>query len=403
MRVLFVQKMAGIAGAETYYLKLLPVLRNFGVEPSFLVVEASVDSGRNDPFVEELAASGVRVERLTSNRAASWTLLRRIARFVESGRFDLVQSNLIHADVWLAAIKRVFLPKMKLVSLKHGYSEGYQLQHGFDPEHLRLDRFSVLTRLAATQADRVVAISHGLAKLLSDGGLVPASKLSVIPYGFSFEDAISAIPPGGARTGNPQIVTVGRLVPVKQHGLLIRTLPGLAKRFPQVKLVIIGSGPEEERLRGIAEELGVSEYIEWTGFVRNIHDYLRDSDLFVFPSRAEGFGAVTLEAWYNQLPVIAFDVPAQNEIITDGVDGFLVEPFVAERLEKCIFRLLDNPELRRKVGSTGRVTYETRYTVDAMVGNTVDLYSSVVEDPENEREGSCNTSRPLSETSPKTG
>lgn len=378
MRVLFVQKMAGIAGAETYYLKLLPVLRNFGVEPCFLVVEADADSKRNDRFAEEFAASGVGVERLRSNRAASWSLLRRIARFVESGRFDLVQSNLIHADVWLAAIKRIFLPGMKLVSVKHGYSEGYQLRHGFDPAHLRLDRFSMLTRLAATQADRVVAISHGLARLLSDGGLVPASKLSVIPYGFSFEDAISAITPGGARTGNPQIVTVGRLVPVKQHELLIRTLPGLAKRFPQVKLVIIGSGPEEGRLRRIAEELGVSGHIEWTGFVRNIHDYLRDSDLFVFPSRAEGFGAVTLEAWYNHLPVIAFDVPAQNEIIRDGFDGFLVKPFDTDRLGQCILRLLDDPELRRRLGRNGRASYEERYTVDVMVRNTVELYQSML-------------------------
>jgi glycosyltransferase involved in cell wall biosynthesis len=378
MRVLFVQKMAGIAGAETYYLKLLPVLRNFGVEPSFLVVEARADSGRNDPFVDELAAAGVRVDRLSSGRAASWTLLRQIARFVTSGGFDLVQSNLVHADVWLAAVKRLFLPDMKLVSTKHGYSDVYQSKHGFDPGHIHFDARAVLTRLAASQADRVVAISNGLAKLLRDSRLVPPEKLAVIPYGFSFADAIHELQPGAARKGDPQLITVGRLVAVKQHDLLIRSVPTLVGQFPNARLVIVGSGPEEARLKALAAELGVARYIVWTGFVRNIHDYLRDSDLFVFPSKAEGFGAVTLEALYNELPVIAFDVPAQNEIITPNVDGFLVKPFDTALLQDRILALLRDPELRRRVGRNGRATYESRYTVEAMVTNTLELYRDVL-------------------------
>lgn len=377
MRVLFVQKMAGIGGSETYYLKLLPHLRKYGVEATFLVVEA--DPTPNETFVEELRAIGINVERLRVRTAISWKLLRQIALIVEKGRFDVVQSNLIHADVWLAAIKKLFLPRLKVISTKHGYSEQYQVRHGLDPRHLRWDRFSLLTFLAAKEADRIVTISDGLATLLSDGGLAPARKISVIPYGFSFQDAISQAPPGGLRSGNPQIITVGRLVPVKQHGLLIQSMPAIAARFPGMKLVIVGSGPEERKLRALADELGVARNIIWTGFVRNIHDYLRDSDLFVFPSRGEGFGAVTLEAWYNELPVIAFDVPAQNEIITNAIDGFLVKPFAIAQLVESIEQLLEDPELARRMGRSGRATYEARYTLDVMVRNTVDLFRSVAE------------------------
>jgi glycosyltransferase involved in cell wall biosynthesis len=381
MRILFVQKMAGIAGSENYYLKLLPVLHQFGVDPAFLVIEAGADQRLNDPFVDELEAAGVSVSRLCGPTLTGLGLVREIAGIVQRGSFDLVQSNLLHADVWLAATKRLFLQRMKLVSTKHGFSDSYQSLHGFDPAHLRPGPRTILTRLAAAQADRIVAISNGLAKLFTDGGLIAPDKVSVVPYGFSFADAISEVPSGGVRSGDPQIITVGRLVSVKQHDLLIRAFPTVVKRFPNAKLVIIGGGPEETRLKALAQELGLSSHIVWTGFVRNVHDYLRDSDLFVFPSRAEGFGAVTLEAWFNGLPVIAFDVPAQNEIITHGVDGLLVEPFETNEIAASMIRLIENPLLRRQLGMAGRATYEARYTLEDMVMSTIGIYRSVVGQP----------------------
>jgi glycosyltransferase involved in cell wall biosynthesis len=378
MRVLFTQKMAGIAGSETYYLKLLPALRTYDVHPTFLVVEEHSARHLNDAFVETLRAADIQVERRISRGPISWRLLREICAIVKNGCFDLVQSNLIHADVWMAAVKRLFVPHMKLISTKHGYSEHYQLQHGFDPTYLRWDLFSALTRVAGIQADKVVAISRGLGHLLTSSGLIRNDKLCVIPYGFSFDDAVSKLPPGTARFGRPQIITVGRLVPVKQHSLLLSVLPRLVEHFPNLKLIVVGDGPEEPALRALADELGITQNVLWTGFVSNVHDYLRDSDVFVFPSRAEGFGAVTLEAWYNRLPIIAFDVPAQNEIINNSVDGFLIDPFDTESLHAHILTLLEDDDLRHEIAREGRRSYEERYTLDVMVRNTVDLYRSVL-------------------------
>lgn len=377
MRVLFVQKMAGIAGSETYYLQLLPVLRQHGVEPTFLVVEEPASAARNDVFERELEKAGVTVARMPTGKWGSPALLWRIHRFIASGRFDLVQSNLLHADLWLALVKKLFTPRLKLILLRHGYSDSYQARYGFDPGHVGLDRFALVTRFAAAEADSVVAISNGLGALLTESGLVPRDKLRVIPYGFRFDQAVSELPPGGARHGSPQLVMVGRLVAVKQHALVLRTLPALAERFPGLKLVIVGSGPEEAALRRLAEELGVAERIVWTGFVRNIHDYLRDSDVMVFASRAEGFGAVTLEAWFNRIPVVAFDVAAQNEIITHRRNGLLVPPFDVTALGEALGELLGDEALRRRLGEDGRATFDSDYTLDVMARRTVALYREV--------------------------
>ena len=380
MRLLLTQKMAGVAGAETYYLNLLPALVERGIEASFLIIEKAADRHLNDGFAKQLETAGVPVIRLEFRRSLSWRLIKDIAAIVRAGGYDVVQSNLIHADLWLAATKRLFLPKMTLVSTKHSYAPDYQLQHGLDPKFVGTDKFSIATRLAATQADRLVAISHGLGAFLGSSRLVDPAKIRVIPYGFSFDKVERRLPPGEARFGPLQIISVARLVPVKQHDLLLRAFSAVLPSYPGLKLVLAGGGPEEAKLKGLAQALGVAEAIVWTGFVDNPHDYIRDSDLFVLTSAAEGFGAVILEAWYNGLPVICFDVPAPNEIVTHGSDGFLVEPSDHAQLAKRIDELLGNPELRQKMGQCGRASWEAGYTLDGMVSKTIANYESAIQD-----------------------
>jgi glycosyltransferase involved in cell wall biosynthesis len=232
--------------------------------------------------------------------------------------------------------------------------------------------------LAAKQADRVVAISAGLANLFGASGMVDPRKLVVIPYGFTFLGVKSLLSAGQARFGTPQLVTVGRLVVVKQHDLLLRAFAALLPVHPTAKLVIVGGGPEDARLKALAKSLGLEASLVWTGYVTNPHDYLWDSDLFVLASAAEGFGAVVLEAWHNGLPVVTFDVPALNEIISDGVDGFLVPPFDEEVLKARMSKLLSDPALANQIGERGRETYRNRFTIDAMTSATLNLYREVV-------------------------
>jgi glycosyltransferase involved in cell wall biosynthesis len=370
--------MAGVAGSERYYLNLLPALVERGAEPAFLIVERVGDRPLNDAFADELHRAGVRVIRREYRAQISWTLIQRLAKVVRQGRYDIVQSNLLHADVWLAIAKRFLVPGMRLVSAKHGYAEDYQLRSGLDPAFVRTDRYALATRLAATQADRVIAISRGLADFHARAGLVDRNKIEIIPYGFTFANAISKLPSGRARSSTPQMISVGRLVPYKQHDILIRSVADLVPAHPGLKLVVVGAGPEEGRLKRLAESLGISDVVIWTGYVTNAHDYLRDSDVFVLPSASEGFGAVILEAWHNGLPVVAFDVPAPNEIITHGEDGFLVEPYDEVQLKQRISELLEDQNLRTKMGERGRHTYQHRYTIEAMTAETLAVYEDVL-------------------------
>jgi glycosyltransferase involved in cell wall biosynthesis len=259
------------------------------------------------------------------------------------------------------------------VSVKHGYSESFQTQHGLNPELVRKDVTSILTRWAARQAERVVCISSALQTFLTRSGLVPADKAVTIPYGFDFSGVPSLEPRGSLRFGNPQIVVPGRVVPVKQHHLLIEVLPALMTEFPTMSVVMVGGGPLLNSLRARTVALRLGDRVRWEGFRPNMHDYLRDSDLVVIPSAAEGFGLVVLEAWYQGKPVVAFDVPALNEIVESGVDGELVPPFDQGSLVETLRRLLSSAALRQVQGDAGQRKQVERYGLRAMTTATVEV------------------------------
>lgn len=377
MKVLVVQKMAGVAGSETYYLNLLPRLVEAGVNVHFLCVQHPANAPKNELFKRRLSGAGVCIYTIDSRFNLSPTLLLGIRRIIAAEGFDVVQTNLIHADVWLAFIKAFIMPEIRLISVKHGYSEVFQIRHGLDPKHVKTDLFSVLTRWANSKADRIISISAGLQNLLTGSGLAEPEKCMVIPYGFSPENVGSDLPPGETRLGTPQLLIVARLVEYKQHHLVFEILPDLVARFPGIKLLLLGTGPREAELKVLAKSLGIQDNVVFVGFKTNVHDYLRDSDVMILPSVVEGFGLVILEALCNRKPVVAFDVPAMNEILKHGSTGLLAPPFEKAALRAAILRLLDDPALAKRIGEQGYAAFRSRYSIEVMTERTLSVYTAL--------------------------
>jgi len=374
MKILFVQKMAGISGSEKYYLNLLPILKRRDVDVHFLVVEHPNNMLKNKMFVELLKKDDIPVHIIESRWPISPSIIWEMYRLIQKESFDIVQTNLIHADVWGASVKKFFKPDIKLISVKHGYDEKYQQQYGFDSRYLKKDLFFHLTKWSAGYMDEVVSISQGLQDLLVEGGMVPAQKASIIPYGFDFDEIEEQTKPCELRYGDPQIIIAGRLVPVKQHHLVLEIMPQLIRKFSGIQLVIVGAGSIEDELKQTSLDLEIEDHVRWEGFRSNMHDYIRDSDLMVLPSSAEGFGLVVLEAWQHSKPVIAFDVPAPNEIIVDGEGGRLVEPFAVQLLYQAIDETLSDRERLQNMGRRGYKILKEKYSLDIMCNKILCIY-----------------------------
>jgi glycosyltransferase involved in cell wall biosynthesis len=165
-----------------------------------------------------------------------------------------------------------------------------------------------------------------------------------------------------------QIITVGRLHSSKGHDLLIRAIKTLVDAGRNVKLTVIGAGPERQYLESLVGELGLSNLVEFAGSVSEdrIIEYMKQSDIFVLASHAEPLGVVYMEAMAMEVPTIGTNAGGVPEIITDGRDGLLVSPGDEQSLAQAISRLMENSDLRAQLARCGRATVAERF--DSRIG-----------------------------------
>ncbi len=174
--------------------------------------------------------------------------------------------------------------------------------------------------------------------------------------------------------GKQVILTVGRLDERKGHDMVMRAVRLLAERLPQLVYMIVGKGREEQRLKGLTEDLGIGERIIFTGFVTDeaLPDYYRLCDVFVLPNREtedneqmrgdyEGFGVVFLEASACGKPVIAGKSGGSGEAVVDGVTGLLVDPKSEREIAHAIERILTDDEFAGRLGTDGRRRTEKEF------------------------------------------
>lgn len=174
--------------------------------------------------------------------------------------------------------------------------------------------------------------------------------------------------------GRPVIVCVSRLMPRKGQDALIRALSAVRVAVPDAALLLVGGGPIENRLRGLAESLGLGEQVVITGSVPwpELPLYYRAGDVFAMPCRTrrrgmdvEGLGIVYLEASASGLPVVAGDSGGAPDAVREGETGFVVDGRDQRALADRLIRLLQNPDLRATMGASGRRWVEADWRWDA--------------------------------------
>jgi glycosyltransferase involved in cell wall biosynthesis len=163
------------------------------------------------------------------------------------------------------------------------------------------------------------------------------------------------LPPSGpeaARGPRRRVVTLGRLSKVKGHDMLIDAFAAVAGAFPDWDLAIVGEGPERKSLERAIRTRGLKDRVQLPGATEQVGDCLRAADLFVLPSRAEGFPNALAEAMACGLPVVSFDCHSgPSELIRDGVDGLLVPPADVTGLARAMARLMGSAPERAALGA----------------------------------------------------
>lgn len=181
------------------------------------------------------------------------------------------------------------------------------------------------------------------------------------------------------RDGVSLVVTAGRLEPMKEFELLIRAMVKVRQRVDGARLQILGSRQEghdayADELLALRDRLGLTDAVEFTGFVPRPEDYWRRATLHVQPSHAEGNSLAVMEAMASGIPVVVTSTTGNADVVEHGRSGLIVPPKNEAALADAISTLLVDPARTAELGAEARRVARELYSVDSVVARLVDLY-----------------------------
>lgn len=366
-RVLWLTKGLGLGGAERLLVSTATYLDRDRVRPDVAYVLP-----RKDALVPQLREAGITVRCLgESGTASGW--VGALRSLIREGDYDLIHT---HAPVPAVAARAV---TPRCVPMIH-------------TEHNVWPRYRIPTRWANAASigrnELVIAVSNGVAESIRAPlplRLMHLPEVAVLIHGI--DPAQVRIGPEaratargrlGIRHGDRVIGTVGNLTPKKDHATMIRAFARLAGDLDGVHLVIIGSGPLENDIRGLVKHYALHGRVHMLGMRSDVPELLPALDVFCMSSLHEGLSIALVEALAAGVPAVATNVGGIPEAIRHDREGLLVPAGDPGALAEALRRVLVDVELRSRLAETA-VERAADFSIEGAVRATEDIYDRVLQ------------------------
>ena len=223
------------------------------------------------------------------------------------------------------------------------------------------------------QAVNVVVPSQYLQSIVTQWGIAP-KKIKVV-YSALYPLTVNSTRDVLRKQLNypyPTLVTAARLVPWKGQQALIKVLKNVQKRYPDISLVIIGEGEQRRALESQVAKSGLSEHVRFTGRISKdaLGAAIRAADVFVLNTAYEGLSHQLIEVMDLGVPIVTTKSGGNPELITNGVNGYLIDFNDTAQLEEAITRVLSHPESRERMTQSARLRskdFQKEHVVEEMV------------------------------------
>ncbi|MGZ4898091.1 MAG: glycosyltransferase family 4 protein [Candidatus Angelobacter sp.] len=367
VKVLQLISSGGYYGAENMLLNLCASQEKAGCQNSLLLfynVHAP-----NVEFYERARRRGLSVRMVHCQGRADWRAVRQIEEYVQEDGIDLLHTHGYKADLYgYVAARRSRKP---VVATCHNWVGGTAA----------LGIYNHLDRMALKRFNALAAVSDAVAQRLLDSG-VPARKIKTIANGIDVEPFERAQPLPPPTFDRDKVVgMVARLDLQKGFEYLLRAVRELCGVFRELKVVIVGEGPDRKAIEDKIRQYGLQSTVILAGKQSDMPGVYAVMDIFVLPSLNEGLPMTILEAMAASKPVIATKVGAIPTLIRNGETGLLVEARDTDGLRKAIARLLSDPDLCRRMGAEGHDWVSRNYTSEAMALKYRQMYEEVLGRP----------------------
>ena len=233
-----------------------------------------------------------------------------------------------------------------------------------------------VSRFVYRAATRVICVSEKVRERIL--AVAPQARTEVVYNGVDTERFRP--PDKGRESQDMTILSVGNLIPIKGHELLIRAFAELQPEFPDASLEIIGDGPELTRLIALAGQLKISQRVRWMGrrARAEVAGRMRNCTIFALPSTFEALGCVYLEAMASAKPAIGCRHQGIDEVIEHGANGWLIRPNDLQDLTEALRTLLGSQTLREEIGAAARETILRNFTLDHQAQELRRIYEDCV-------------------------
>ncbi|MBU1102180.1 glycosyltransferase family 4 protein [Patescibacteria group bacterium] len=271
-----------------------------------------------------------------------FSIFRLAEKFSAGQAFDVIS---VQDHYYLALIALIISKKFNL---------GLELQvHGFE-------KFGGLRKLVAkyvlSRAGAVRAVSQRLKAGLIKDFKVEEEKITVVPIytELRIKNKESII----KNESKFIFLTVGRLVPIKNIALQIEAMAKIVRKYEAAELWVVGEGPEKQNLQKLSSNLRIGDSVKFWGRQEDPEKFYVQADVFLLTSNYEGWGLAVIEAAGYGLPIVMTDVGCAREIIRENERGIIIPINDRKNLEQAMFNLLENKELRKRLGLGARLALE---------------------------------------------
>ena len=298
--------------------------------------------------------------------------VRRCSAYLRENNIDLVHTHDFYTNVFGMAAARLAGVSARVASKR-------------ETAGMRTPPQDVIEKMAFGRAHAIVVNSKAVAQMLCDRG-VPREKIETIYNGLNIdqfnvgadrkklEERYSVSAKGNV------ITSVANLRhEVKNIPMLLRAAKGVLSDLPDTRFVVAGEGSLRAELEGQAVRLGIAANVHFIGRCDDIAALLAASDLCVLTSTTEGFSNSILEYMAARKPVVVTDVGGAAEAVENEVNGYLLNSNDDQSLADRLIELLNDPALAKKMGDAGRAVVEKRFSAEAQLKNTLDLYQRLLD------------------------
>ena len=353
-----------VGGSERLLFSLVTHLDRTRYEPT---VYCTYEAG---PMGERIAQAGITVvDRVMRNR---WDFvgLCRTAVSLRRERFDILYTNNTPLTMlWGTVLAWIAKIPARAMVVHQTRQPGHKLR-----------------RLVATRLfpfDAVIASADSQARYLVEHEGVPEHRLHVIyngidvsPFMVPARDLKNEV---GLKAGDPVVGIVAVMRPEKAHTVFLQAAKLVAEAIPSAKFLVIGDGPERQRVESEIDELGIRDKVVLYGMSDDMPGVMAAMDVVVLSSDpiVETFPIAIMEAMAACRPVVATRVGSLDELVVDGVTGYLVPPRAPSELADRIVALLKDSTLASAFGEAGRARIVSGFTLETMVDRTEQLFDTL--------------------------